>query len=197
MDIETLDLSRELATFDQREGERIERMRASCVEAVPDPDRWLTEEVHPGIITARLDKVLNWARKWSVWPANFGLACCAFEMIAAAALRFDISRFGMELFRASPRQADLLIISGTVTWKMAPAVEMIYHQMASPKWIVAMGSCAISGGPFADSYSVVPGINRLLPVDVYVPGCPPRPESLYYGLFKLHEKISRDSMARS
>jgi NADH-quinone oxidoreductase subunit B len=182
---------------DQDEGRAIEALKSRAVAPIPDPDEWIDNEVLRGVWVARFDAVLNWARKWSCWPMQFGLACCAFEMIAAAALRFDISRFGMELFRASPRQADMMFISGTLTWKMAPAVQMIYNQLAEPKWIIAMGSCAISGGPFADSYSVVPGVNRILPVDVYVPGCPPRPESLYKGILMLHEKISQDSIARS
>ena len=183
--------------LDRDEGQIIEALKARSVQPIPDPDGWIDEELQRSVLTAKLDTLLNWGRRWSVWPVAFGLACCAMEMIAAAALRFDISRFGMEIMRASPRQADLIIISGTVTWKMAAAIKMIYDQMAEPKWVVAMGSCAISGGPFADSYSVVPGISRILPVDVYVPGCPPRPESLYYGLMMLHEKISQDSMARS
>ncbi|MCJ7522411.1 MAG: NADH-quinone oxidoreductase subunit B [Dehalococcoidia bacterium] len=172
-------------------------MKATSQTPILDPDGWLTEELQRSVLTAKLDAVLNWGRRWSLWPMQFGLACCAMEMVAAAALRFDISRFGMELFRASPRQADLLIISGTLTWKMAPAVKMIYQQMAEPKWVVAMGACSISGGPFADSYNVVPGVNHIIPVDVYVPGCPPRPESLYNGLIMLHEKISQDSIVRS
>jgi len=179
------------------EGRTIEALKAASQTPILDPDGWLTEELQRSVLTAKLDAVLNWGRRWSLWPMQFGLACCAMEMVAAAALRFDISRFGMELFRASPRQADLLIISGTLTWKMAPAVKMIYQQMAEPKWVVAMGACSISGGPFADSYNVVPGVNHIIPVDVYVPGCPPRPESLYNGLIMLHEKISQDSIVRS
>lgn len=179
------------------EGRTIEALKATSQTPILDPDGWLTEELQRSVLTAKLDAVLNWGRRWSLWPMQFGLACCAMEMVAAAALRFDISRFGMELFRASPRQADLLIISGTLTWKMAPAVKMIYQQMAEPKWVVAMGACSISGGPFADSYNVVPGVNHIIPVDVYVPGCPPRPESLYNGLIMLHEKISQDSIMRS
>lgn len=182
---------------DISEGRAIEALKAASQTPISDPDGWLTEELQRSVLTAKLDAVLNWGRRWSLWPMQFGLACCAMEMVAAAALRFDISRFGMELFRASPRQADLLIISGTLTWKMAPAVKMIYQQMAEPKWVVAMGACSISGGPFADSYNVVPGVNCIIPVDVYVPGCPPRPESLYNGLIMLHEKISQDSIVRS
>jgi NADH-quinone oxidoreductase subunit B len=182
---------------DLDEGQTVEALKTRSQQSIPDPDQWIDEEIQRNVLTTTLDAVLNWGRRWSVWPMQFGLACCAMEMVAAAALRFDISRFGMELFRASPRQADLLIVSGTLTWKMAPAVDMIYRQMAEPKWVVAMGSCAISGGPFTDSYSVVPGVNRIIPVDVYVPGCPPRPESLYKGLMMLHEKISQDSIARS
>lgn len=182
--------------LDREEGQRIEAAMGKYVQPIPDPDLWLEEELQRNVLITTLDAAINWGRKWSCWPANFGLACCAFEMIASAALRFDLSRFGMEIFRASPRQADLLIVSGTVTWKMAPVLKMFYDQMAEPKWVVAMGSCSISGGPFADSYSVVPGVNRIIPVDVYVPGCPPRPESLYTGLFRLHEKISKDSILR-
>ena len=180
--------------LDRVEGEAIEALKAHCQQAIPDPDEWLEEEVQRNILVTSIDAVLNWARRSSVWPVNFGLACCAFEMIAAAASRFDISRFGMEIFRPSPRQADLMIVAGTVTWKMAPQVRRIYDQMAEPKWVLAMGACAISGGTFAQSYSVVPGVNRLVPVDVYVPGCPPRPEALLYGIMMIHKKIAKRSL---
>lgn len=180
--------------LDRAEGEAIASLKAHCQQAIPDPDEWLEEEVRRNILVTSVDAMLNWARRSSVWPVNFGLACCAFEMIAAAASRFDISRFGMEIFRPSPRQADLMIVAGTVTWKMAPQVRRIYDQMAEPKWVLAMGACAISGGTFAQSYSVVPGVNRLVPVDVYVPGCPPRPEALLYGIMMIHKKIAKRSI---
>ncbi len=151
----------------------------------------LEQQIRSQILTSTLEKFVNWARKSSVWPATFGLACCAIEMICTAANRFDIARFGMEAFRASPRQADLMIVAGTVTKKMVPAVVRIYEQMPEPKWVIAMGACASSGGIFR-SYAVVQGIDRYLPVDVYVPGCPPRPEALLYGILKLHEKILKD-----
>lgn len=151
----------------------------------------LEQQIRSQILTSTLEKFVNWARKSSVWPATFGLACCAIEMICTAANRFDIARFGMEAFRASPRQADLMIVAGTVTKKMVPAVVRIYEQMPEPKWVIAMGACACSGGIFR-SYAVVQGIDRYLPVDVYVPGCPPRPEALLYGILKLHDKILKD-----
>jgi NADH-quinone oxidoreductase subunit B len=183
--------------LDRDEGKAIEALKAMSIKPIPDPDGWIDEKIQRSVLAATADTILNWGRKWSVWPLFFGLACCSFEMMSAAFSRFDFGRFGMEFARASPRQADLMIVSGTVTWKMAPAVKMIYDQMAEPKWVIAMGSCAISGGPFVDSYSVVPGVNRIIPVDVYVPGCPPRPESLYRGIFMLHEKISQDSIRRA
>ena len=145
------------------------------------------------VLTTTLDKVVNWARKSSIWPATFGLACCAIEMIATAASRYDIARFGSEVFRASPRQADLLIVAGTVTQKMAPIVKLIYDQMPNPKWVIAMGACAASGGMFK-SYAVVQGVDELFPVDVYIPGCPPRPEALLWGIIKLQEKIERETI---
>nr|HID59362.1 NADH-quinone oxidoreductase subunit B [Desulfobacterales bacterium] len=151
----------------------------------------IEEHLGNNIITTTLEKLVNWSRKSSLWPATFGLACCAIEMICTAANRFDIARFGMEAFRASPRQADLMIVAGTVTKKMLPAVIRIYEQMSEPKWVLAMGSCASSGGIFR-SYAVVQGIDQYLPVDVYVPGCPPRPEALLYGILKIHEKIKKD-----
>jgi NADH-quinone oxidoreductase subunit B len=151
----------------------------------------IEEQLGYNILTTSLEKLVDWGRKNSLWPATFGLACCAIEMIVTAANRFDIARFGMEAFRASPRQADLMIVAGTVTKKMMPAIQRIYDQMTEPKWVIAMGACACSGGIF-DSYAVVQGIDLYLPVDVYIPGCPPRPEGLLYGILKLHEKILKD-----
>ncbi|MBP1722905.1 MAG: NAD(P)H-quinone oxidoreductase subunit [Deltaproteobacteria bacterium] len=145
------------------------------------------------VLTASLEKMVNWARRSSLWPAGFGLACCALEMIVAASARYDMARFGMEVFRPSPRQADLMIVAGTVTKKMLPAVLRIYEQMTEPKWVIAMGACASTGGVF-DTYSTVQGIDQYLPVDVYIPGCPPRPEALIYGIIKLHEKIGREKL---
>ena len=152
-------------------------------------DTDIEEEIQQNLLITSVDQVLNWARRSSLWPAMFGLACCAMEMIAAAMPRYDLARFGAEIFRASPRQADLLIVPGTVTWKMAPAVRRVWLQMPEPKWALAMGGCAIMGGPFAYAYSVTPGVNTLLPVDVYVPGCPPRPEALLEGLMRIQDKI--------
>jgi NADH-quinone oxidoreductase subunit B len=184
------------ADLDRDEGKAIEALMARSSEPIPDLDRWIEEVVQRNVLVTTLDSVLNWSRKYSPWPLFFGLACCTFEMMAAEMLRFDMTRFGMDIMRASPRQADLIMVTGTLTWKMAPAVKMIYDQMAAPKWVIAMGSCAISGGPFADSYSVVPGVNRIIPVDVYVPGCPPRPESLIRSIVMLQEKILKDSIRR-
>ena len=182
--------------LDRAEGLEIEALIKASQEPYPDPIAWMEEEVRRNVLVTTVDSVLNWCRHYSVWPVNFALACCAFEMIATAVSRFDIARFGMEFLRASPRQADLMIVAGTLTWKMAPALKRIYDQMPEPKWVLAMGACAISGGPFYDSYSVVPGVNRIVPVDVYVPGCPPRPEALLYGIIMLHNKIDKDSLLK-
>ena len=178
--------------LDKAEGKQIEALKAQAQELIPDPDKWLDEELSRNILLTTVDAILNWARRSSLWPAICFPACCAFELIAANASRFDLSRFGMEILRASPRQADLLITAGTLTWKMAPQVKRIYDQMAEPKWVIAMGACGISGGIFRSSYNVVPGYNRIVPVDVYVPGCPPRPEALIYGIRMLHNKISKE-----
>jgi len=143
-----------------------------------------------GFITTNIDKVINWARTGSLWPMTFGLACCAVEMMQTGAARFDLDRFGI-IFRPSPRQSDLMIVAGTLTNKMASALRKVYDQMPSPKWVISMGSCANGGGYYYYSYSVVRGCDRIIPVDVYVPGCPPTPEALIYGILKLQEKIKK------
>lgn len=141
------------------------------------------------------DRLYNWGRKRSMWPLFSGLACCAIEFICAAAARFDFGRFGMDIVRASPRQADLMFISGTITKKMAPQIVRLYNQMAEPKYVIAMGACAISGGPFKEGYNVISGADKLIPVDVYIPGCPPRPEALYNAVLALHAKMDRESIS--
>ena len=147
-----------------------------------------------GVIATTLQEVYNWGRQNSLWPLQFGLACCAIEMIAAAASRYDLARFGGEVFRPSPRQADLMIVAGTVTKKMAPQVVRLYNQMPDPKYVIAMGGCAISGGPFKQGYNVLKGIDRYLPVDIYIPGCPPRPEALLDGFMELQRKIDNQKL---
>ena len=147
-----------------------------------------------GVFVTTIEELYNWGRKSSVWPMQFGLACCAIEMIATTMARYDLARFGAEVFRPSPRQADLMIISGTVTKKMAPQVVRLYNQMAEPKYVIAMGACAISGGPFKQGYNVLKGIDRYIPVDVHIPGCPPRPEALLQAFMTLQKKIDEQSL---
>lgn len=158
------------------------------------PDVAIPEEVANNIFITSLDKIYNWSRRNSVWPMVFGLACCAIEMICTAASRYDLARFGMEVFRATPRQSDLMIISGTVTKKMVPTIVRLYNQMPEPRYVLSMGACASGGGPFKEGYNVVDGIDKFLPVDVYVPGCPPTPQALINGLIALQEKIDQQSL---
>ena len=156
---------------------------------------WVNNRFEKNFLVTTVDYVFNWARKSAIWPMTFGLACCAIEMIAASTSRFDIARFGSEVFRPSPRQSDLMIVSGTVTLKMAPVVKRIYEQMPEPKWVMSMGACSSVGGPF-NTYAVLQGVDRIVPVDVYVVGCPPRPENLFYGLLRLQDKIDKMSIAK-
>jgi NADH-quinone oxidoreductase subunit B len=163
----------------------MDRLRATELE-----QRAIEEEVRQGVLTTTLAKAVNWARKQSVWPVTFGLACCAIELMATGAGHHDLARWGMEIFRASPRQADLMIVAGRVSQKMAPVLRTVYDQMPEPKWVISMGVCASTGGMF-NNYGVVQGVDTIVPVDIYVPGCPPRPEMLMYGILRLHEKISK------
>src|SRR6266446_6820564 len=155
----------------------------------------LEEALPSGLLLTSVEKFVNWARTGSMWPATFGLACCAIEMMATGASHYDLSRFGMEVFRASPRQADLMIVAGRVSQKMAPVLRQIYDQMVEPKWVISMGVCASSGGMF-NNYAIVQGVDEVVPVDVYVPGCPPGPETLMHGILTLHELIRSGQILR-
>ncbi|BAS27662.1 NADH-quinone oxidoreductase subunit B [Limnochorda pilosa] len=156
-----------------------------------DPD--INQPGNTGVLTTSLRKILNWSRKSSLWYMTFGIACCAIEMMATGASRYDLDRFGM-IFRASPRQSDLMIVSGTVNEKLADRIVNLYDQMAEPRYVIAMGACATNGGPYHDLYNVVNGVHEIVPVDVYVPGCPPRPEALIHGLLQLQEKILHEGL---
>jgi NADH-quinone oxidoreductase subunit B len=153
----------------------------------------IEEKLPNGILLTTVEKVVNWSRKTSLWPATFGLACCAIEMMATGAPRYDLARFGMEVFRASPRQADLMIVAGRVSQKMAPVLRQIYDQMPEPKWVLSMGVCASSGGMF-NNYAIVQGVDHIVPVDIYLPGCPPRPEMLMDAILRLREKIGHEPL---
>jgi len=184
------------------EGAEAPDWKGSAVQTILEPPRPATdspggisqaerEELERGLLLTTVDRMVNWARRSSIWPATFGLACCAIEMMATGASRFDLARFGAEVFRASPRQADLMIVAGRVSRKMAPVLRQIYDQMPEPKWVISMGACASCGGVF-NTYTIVQGVDQVVPVDVYVPGCPPRPEQLIHGIMKLQEKIARE-----
>src|SRR6266498_1374941 len=155
----------------------------------------IEDEVERGLLLTTIGRALAWARKNSMWPATFGLACCAIEMMAAGAAHYDLARWGMEIFRASPRQADLMIVAGRVSQKMGPVLRQIYDQMPEPKWVISMGVCASTGGMF-NNYGLIQGVDTIVPVDIYVPGCPPRPEMLMYGILRLDEKIMREAKLR-
>jgi len=160
------------------------------------PDHDIPDELKNVVKITTLDRLYNWGRRSSVWPMMFGLACCAIEMIAAQASRYDMARFGMEVMRPTPRQSDLMLVSGTVTKKMVPLIVRLYNQMPEPKYVVAMGACASGGGPFKEGYNVVSGIDKYLPVDVYIPGCPPTPQALIHGMIMLQKMIDKQSIRK-
>ena len=171
-------------------------MEENKYEGLNLPNYNITEDIQNVVSVTTIDRLYNWGRRWSVWPLMFGLACCAIEMIAAQTARYDMARFGMEVMRPTPRQADMMLVSGTVTKKMLPSIIRLYNQMPEPKYVVAMGACASSGGPFKEGYNVVAGIDKFLPVDVYIPGCPPTPQALIAGMMKLQEKIDKQSISK-
>ena len=170
----------------------INNLKLNAKEALDQLGAEFSGAVYDSILTTKLGNIVGWAQKNALWPATFGLACCAIEMMAMANSRWDAARFGAEVFRASPRQADLMIVSGRVSQKMAPVLKRIYNQMPEPKWVIAMGACSSCGGIF-NNYAIVQGVDRVVPVDVYVPGCPPGPEALLYGIIKLQEKILKEA----
>ncbi len=170
----------------------ISNLKLNAKDALDQLGYEFSGAVYDSILTTKMGKVIGWAQKNALWPATFGLACCAIEMMAMANSRWDAARFGAEVFRASPRQADLMIVSGRVSQKMAPVLKRIYNQMPEPKWVIAMGACSSCGGIF-NNYAIVQGVDRVVPVDVYVPGCPPGPEALIYGVIKLQEKIMKEA----
>lgn len=165
--------------------------------SINNPNFEIPAEIKGSVSITSLDRIYNWSRRNSLWPMMFGLACCAIEMICTAASRFDLSRFGMEVMRPSPRQADVMIVSGTVTKKMIPQIVRLYNQMAEPKYVISMGACANGGGPFKEGYNVIPGVDRFIPVDIYIPGCPPNPQALLNGLIALQKKVDGESIKTS
>ena len=170
----------------------VNNIKENVKDAVDQAEYDFSGAIYDSILTTKVGKVIGWAQKNALWPATFGLACCAIEMMAMANSRWDSARFGAEVFRASPRQADLMIVSGRVSQKMAPVLKLIFDQMPEPKWVISMGACASCGGIF-NNYAIVQGVDRVVPVDVYVPGCPPGPEALLYGIIKLQEKIMNEA----
>ena len=170
----------------------VSNVKENVKDVLDQADYDYSGAIYDSILTTKVGKVIGWAQKNALWPATFGLACCAIEMMAMANSRWDAARFGAEVFRASPRQADLMIVSGRVSQKMAPVLKTIFDQMPEPKWVISMGACASCGGIF-NNYAIVQGVDRVVPVDVYVPGCPPGPEALLYGIIKLQEKIMNEA----
>ena len=170
----------------------VNNVKENVKDVLDQADYDYSGAIYDSILTTKVGKVIGWAQKNALWPATFGLACCAIEMMAMANSRWDAARFGAEVFRASPRQADLMIVSGRVSQKMAPVLKIIFDQMPEPKWVISMGACASCGGIF-NNYAIVQGVDRVVPVDVYVPGCPPGPEALLYGIIKLQEKIMNEA----